>query len=506
MRVAPLAALLAAACAAACAAALPLPAHAQPFPIDLRAALDDAVDLYRQTRAESYVLATDPNERYDVLVGAGIFGFGAADYLFALGDEAFEAEIDRPGGLGQGDAHGPPPLPAHNRRIHDGERGGLDASSCRSCHFVGGPDGSGAPTQVALFRGDGENLSTATVRDAPHVMGLGYIEIAARHRERRIQSLARVARQQAADADEPVDIALVADGVDYGRLTARPDGTLDTTEVRGIGPDLVIRPFGHKGRHATLVALVDEALQQNHGLQTASRIAEHRDQPLVYLGPGGPFDPDADGVQAEATAAQAVLLASYLSMLGTPAITPPDDPALALTAARGRARFADIGCADCHVPALRVPDLQITHTARGDDPFTVDFDLADAGRDPVPFRLDFSPDDDDQIPGGIPVFAYTDLRRHDMGPALAEPVAEHLPDGADPIPGHIWLTRPLWGLADTGPYLHDGRAPTVHDAILAHGGDAEASRAAYRALDPAEQGALRAFLMTLTRPPVILVE
>jgi hypothetical protein len=102
------------------------------------------------------------------------------DRLFFLGDEAFEAEHDRESGLGQGPMPGNLALPAPSLRVHEGERGGLDASSCRACHAAGGPDGAGTLSQVGLFRGDGRHLSSATVRAAPHVMGLGYLEIAAR--------------------------------------------------------------------------------------------------------------------------------------------------------------------------------------------------------------------------------------------------------------------------------------------------------------------------------------
>lgn len=487
------------------AALAPQPAAAQ-FPADLRAALDDAIELYRRNRAEQYRLATDPNERYEVLVGRGIFAFGDAAYVFNLGDEAFEAEIDRPRGLGQGEAWGPEPLPAQNRRLHDGERGGLDASSCRVCHFVGGPDGAGSPTQFALLRGDGERLSTATVRDAPHLMGLGYIALAARHIERQINLRVEVARNQARDLGEPVSARLLIEDIDFGRVTAHPDGRLDPSEVRGLSPDLIVRPFGHKGRHATLEALADEALAVHHGLQSDARIDDHQHAPAIYLGDGDRFDPDADGVQSEVDSAQAVLLAAYLSMLGTPRIRPPDDPALALIAARGRTLFATTGCAECHRPTLHLPDLVTTLHSGGAEPFAVEYDLAEAGQEPRPYRLDFTPDDNGQIRGGIPIFAFTDLRRHDLGPELAEPRPEVLPDGGGEVAGAVWLTRSLWGLADTGPYLHDGRAPTVHDAIMAHGGDAAASRDAYRALDGEARGALGVFLMTLTRPPFLLVE
>jgi CxxC motif-containing protein (DUF1111 family) len=124
------------------------------------------------------------------------------------------------------------------------------------------------------------------------------------------------------------------------------------------------------------------------------------------------------------------------------------------------------------------------------------------GEDPKPEKLDFG----DTDPNGIPLFAFTDLRRHDMGPALADPVDEVLPDGGGTVRADVWLTRSLWGLADTAPYLHDGRAPSVHEAILFHGGEAQTSKNAYLALSDEDQSALRTYLLSLTRSPVLLVE
>ncbi|MCA9542417.1 MAG: hypothetical protein KC620_26150, partial [Myxococcales bacterium] len=243
------------------------------FPPEIITALDDAIALYRRVRAERLRLATDTNERGEVLIGAGFFEGGVDPALvFQIGDEAFELEPDRALGLGAAEAYGPPPLPARSRRVHDGERGGLDAGSCRACHFVGGPDGAGAPTQQALFRGDGRHRSTATVRDAPHVMGLGYLARAARELERGLAARVDIARSQAADLGEPVRAALVVDGINFGAVTAGPDGALDATELRGVGPDLRIRPFGHKGRHADLVSLADEALAVHLGIQTEGRL------------------------------------------------------------------------------------------------------------------------------------------------------------------------------------------------------------------------------------------
>lgn len=84
---------------------------------------------------------------------------------------------------------------------------------------------------------------------------------------------------------------------------------------------------------------------------------------------------------------------------------------------------------------------------------------------------------------------YTDLLLHDMGPALADGLEEGNASGSE------FRTPPLWGIAKAGPpYLHDGRAPTLHDAIVAHGGEAERAASAYRALPPQERDRLLRFL------------
>jgi CxxC motif-containing protein (DUF1111 family) len=92
--------------------------------------------------------------------------------------------------------------------------------------------------------------------------------------------------------------------------------------------------------------------------------------------------------------------------------------------------------------------------------------------------------------------AYTDLLLHDLGFALAEPgggygasnqaLAAATPDE--------WRTPPLWGLGDSAPYLHDGRAATLDDAVRAHGGEATPSVAAYAALSDAERAELLTWL------------
>ena len=96
------------------------------------------------------------------------------------------------------------------------------------------------------------------------------------------------------------------------------------------------------------------------------------------------------------------------------------------------------------------------------------------------------------------IWPYTDLRLHDMGPGLDDGVAEA------GVPSRFWRTPPLWGLGHTatvsGPhagYLHDGRARTVTEAILWHGGEAQAARDAWAALPDTQRRRVLRFLGSL---------
>jgi len=97
----------------------------------------------------------------------------------------------------------------------------------------------------------------------------------------------------------------------------------------------------------------------------------------------------------------------------------------------------------------------------------------------------------------VPIRPYTDLLLHDMG----EELADHRPDGL--ANGREWRTQPLWGLGlietvnGHSYLLHDGRAESIEEAILWHGGEAAESRDQYKALNLADRQKLLAFLKSL---------
>lgn len=469
------------------------------------ARLEDGKSLFRRARADR-LLSQFENERTERIVRAEQIELYVREEryeeLFLAGDEAFEFEVVQAFGA----LRSPQP-------IHLGDQGGADGTSCRACHFAGGPDGAGSSSQAAYFFGDGRLLSSAIRRDAPHVMGLGYVERLAREMEVELFSTLLEAEDIAATTEEPVDIPLVAKGISFGSLRALPGGEVDRRNVSGVSPDLVIRPFGRKGRHADLVSLVDEALAFHHGLLTSSYVSTFADD-VARLGDGPTTDPDNDGIEgpglwregvegAELPHGHALMLAAYLALIGVPEIHPPTRPDLLVQWTRGRELLDDVQCTSCHVERLWMEDETLTLRATGTFDTEFSIPLLTAGQEPRPRRTDFGLDTEGVAAAAI--YLYSDLRRHDLGAELSDPRDEILTDGTR-VDASLWLTRSLWGLADTAPYMADGRATTVHEAILWHGGEAASSRDAYLELGESDQAALRVFLLSLTRAPVVLVE
>ncbi|MCG8421682.1 MAG: hypothetical protein MJE77_27495 [Proteobacteria bacterium] len=459
--------------------------------------LAEAVDLHRRRFFDRMFDALDPGEGIEHATltqdmhDRRRFGLEA---LFVVGDELFEYEFRVDDGLGNGlqapANAGARPRP-NMRRIHRGGFGGPDSYSCATCHFKGGPDGAGTNTQNAFLLGDGTSTHTADERNAPHLLGLGPVQALAIEMTGELTSQLAAARQRAAVVDSVVEVQLSSKGVSFGVVRITADDQLDMSGVRGVDRDLVIRPFGWKGHQATIRGMSEESFRIHLGV-VSSRIQElirGRELTRDDYGDGPWHDVDRDGVSLEIDAGMLTTMVAYLSQLEIPVIRPPRDPGLLDKFARGSAIFDRLGCAECHRRSLVLHDPTIE--IRPAEPRY-------ASRPPI--RVNVAHDGEhpkiEPRDGGKTAYhvrLFSDLRRHDMG----EKLATRRRQGG--VAGSVFLTRPLWGLAETAPYLHDGRAPTVHDAIRLHGGEASAARNRYLALTESERACLRVFLLSLSR-------
>ena len=172
-----------------------------------------------------------------------------------------------------------------------------------------------------------------------------------------------------------------------------------------------------------------------------------------------PFDPySGHREDPEVTTKQINDVVAYLKTLKAPLPRDPDDSDILA----GKQIFSDINCSGCHVPTLRTGPSPIAALS----------------------EKEFQP--------------YTDLLLHDMGAELDDGYTEGYASTAE------WRTPPLWGLglspdAQGGSYflMHDGRARTIEQAIMLHGGEGTNSRNAYRALPAAQKVQLHKFLESL---------
>lgn len=140
-------------------------------------------------------------------------------------------------------------------------------------------------------------------------------------------------------------------------------------------------------------------------------------------------------------------LVSFAMLTAAPPVEPVDTEARTC----GQLYFDKMGCGDCHLPRMEGP------------------------RGPLP--------------------VYSDLLLHDMGPDLADGIRQGEAEGSE------FRTQPLWGVAAEGPYLHDGRAANLSQAILLHGGEAERSRNAFAVLTEEQRSDVIAFIESLGGQP-----
>ena len=377
------------------------------------------------------------------------------------------------------------------------------SDSCASCH--GRPRGSAGSGGDVVTRPDS--------RDAPHLFGLGLKEMLADEITTDLRAVRTQAVADARTGGHAVTRALLSKGIDFGSLTANPDGTLDSSHISGVNADLRVRPFFHQGGTISIREFVTGALQNEMGLQAVDPELKMASGGGRMVTPSGMVldgaldqidapptadpaaDPDGDGVVNEVPAALVDYLEFYLLNYFKPGLYEQTEDTQ-----RGRKMFDRIGCAACHIP-----DLQIDHDRRVADVETV-YDPAKAifnNLFATATPLFNSVDDHSGFPAlkqpRLQPFLvkniFTDFKRHDLGPNFYE-------RNYDGSIQKEMLTTPLWGVGNTGPYGHDGRSINLTEAILRHGGEAQTARDAFAKMPAEKRAAILDFLnMLIVFPP-----
>jgi CxxC motif-containing protein (DUF1111 family) len=222
---------------------------------------------------------------------------------------------------------------------------------------------------------------------------------------------------------------------------------------------VVLGRFGWKAGQPSLLQQSIHAINGDIGISTPGMPAVAGDctprQPECLAAPNGNSE-QHDGLEASAEMLQ--LITFYSRNLAVPARREVDDPKIL----DGKEVFYESGCVDCHRPKY------VTRR--------------DSLGEEQSFQL---------------IWPYSDLLLHDLGEGLAD----NRPEGR--ASGREWRTAPLWGIGLTETvnghtqFLHDGRARSLLEAVLWHGGEAEAAREKVVALPTEQREALLAFLRSL---------
>jgi hypothetical protein len=386
---------------------------------------------------------------------------------------------------------------------------GPNAQSCLECHSR--PNDGAGPNAGNAQRDPlhSHDVSKIIQRNTPHLFGGGALQLLAEEMTVELNGLREKAEKDACASKKVVDQSLTAKGVDFGVLKVDCQSGIrqrDYSGVKGVSQDLVVRPFQWKKTVGKVRDFVLDATRNEIGMQG------------VELDQVKGNDSDGDGVVNELTVGQVTALTVYMALqprpttrteltdrkilddesvqerLGMQPVTDGEREAIK----NGAKAFRDAQCDQCHKPELT---LRSTQFKEPNGEFgAVSFDLAT-----------YSPDNsvtegeklngntlgafaDKDANGQTIVRLYGDLKRHDLGEGIAEAIDEPIDDAGNGVGRSTFGTKELWGVGCTGPWLHDGRATTLTEAILYHGGDASASREAFKALDAASRKALFAFL------------
>lgn len=376
------------------------------------------------------------------------------------------------------------------------------ADSCAACH--GRPRGSA---------GSGGDVATRPdSRDAPHLFGLGLKEMLADEITADLRAIRSQAIALASTAGSPVTRSLVSKGISYGNIKAFPNGSVDSSSVQGLDPDLRVRPFFLHGGTISIREFLVGAWNAEMGLQAVDPDLATASSGGTVVTPSGMVlngstdaieppptrdplaDPDGDGVKNEIPASLVDFMEFYLLhyfKAGTYQQTPDTE--------HGRRLFDRAQCTSCHIPDLRIShDRRVADVETIYDPvkgiFNNLFATASAFFSTVNDGSGFP---DIKVPNGGSFLVrniFTDFKRHDLGPNFHE-------KNYNGVLRTQFLTTPLWGAGTTAPYGHDGRSINLEEVILRHGGEAQASRNEFEHMPGPNRMALIAFLNSLVLFP-----
>lgn len=309
-------------------------------------------------------------------------------------------------------------------------------------------DGSRVDLRKPVYEFGGPQPALYSVRQAPQVIGMGLLEA--------IPEQAILANVDANDVN--------GDGV-------RGKANLVTNPETG---QINVGRFGWKAAKASVRHQVSEALVQDMGVTS----------PVYPLRSCQKTETNChvSNVATHVSELELTRLSHYLELIGVPAqrslrsgypngmrVSPEHDVNPGLIA-QGKTAFENAQCVACHKASFQTGSTHHFAELRNQT-----------------------------------IHPYSDLLLHDMGPDLADSLPQ---DGAT---ASMWRTSPLWGLGSlkyvqsgteagvesSVRYLHDGRAQTLDEAILWHGGEATNSRLKYEALSTGDRNALKAFLNSL---------
>lgn len=302
-----------------------------------------------------------------------------------------------------------------------------------------------------------------------------------------------------------------------GRAALLPDGTLGR--------------FGWRANSSRLVRFVDRACGNELSLET-----ERRPQPV------DPSRPSYRNPSTDISDDEIRAMSDFLATLARPVQQLPTDPEAIARVNRGQAAFDSVGCAVCHVPTLgQVDGLYSDLLLHDMGPYLYDFDAAEpyvvsqkpllqtklVSRIEVPYYGNpttvssaavlpnqfISPRSPQTLSDYKNVIASREIRT--IGISSSNSNRASRPTALLRVREEVgverrlkptantqeWRTPPLWGVRDSAPYMHDGRAESLLEAIVMHDGESAPTRDRFLQLPVQDRKALIEFLETLVAPP-----